>query len=65
MIWKSLDRRFCLGLRKRFCHGPPHEPSLKESIASATRCIESGYELLLSDRDFDPFAAHLGLRVVE
>lgn len=30
----------------------------------ATRCIESGYELLHNDRDFDPFAAHLGLRVV-
>jgi predicted nucleic acid-binding protein len=30
----------------------------------ATRCIESGYELLHSDRDFDPFARHLGLRVV-
>ena len=30
----------------------------------ATRCIESGYELLHSDRDFDPFAKHLGLRVV-
>jgi predicted nucleic acid-binding protein len=30
----------------------------------ATRCIESGYELLQSDRDFDPFAEHLGLRVV-
>jgi hypothetical protein len=30
----------------------------------ATRCIESGYELLHSDRDFDPFASHLGLRVV-
>jgi predicted nucleic acid-binding protein len=30
----------------------------------ATRCIESGFELLHSDRDFDPFAAHLGLRVV-
>jgi predicted nucleic acid-binding protein len=29
----------------------------------ATRCIESGYELLHSDRDFDPFAAYLGLRV--
>jgi predicted nucleic acid-binding protein len=31
----------------------------------ATRCIESGYELLHSDRDFDAFAEHLGLRVVE
>jgi predicted nucleic acid-binding protein len=29
----------------------------------ATRCIESGYYLLYSDRDFDPFAKHLGLRV--
>lgn len=30
----------------------------------ATSCIESGYELLHNDRDFDPFAKHLGLRVV-
>jgi predicted nucleic acid-binding protein len=29
----------------------------------ATRCIESGYELLHSDRDFEPFVQHLGLRV--
>jgi predicted nucleic acid-binding protein len=31
----------------------------------ATRCIQSGYDLLHSDRDFDPFAKHLGLRVVD
>jgi predicted nucleic acid-binding protein len=31
----------------------------------ATRCIEDGYRLLHNDRDFDPFARHLGLRVVE
>lgn len=30
----------------------------------ATRCIESGYELLHNDRDFEPFSKHLGLRVV-
>ncbi len=30
----------------------------------ATRCIKSGYDLLHNDRDFDPFAKHLGLRVV-
>ena len=30
----------------------------------ATCCIESGYELLHDDRDFDSFAKHLGLRVV-
>jgi predicted nucleic acid-binding protein len=28
----------------------------------ASRCIESGYALLYSDRDFDPFVTHLGLR---
>jgi predicted nucleic acid-binding protein len=28
----------------------------------ATRCIESGLALLFSDRDFDPFVQHLGLR---
>lgn len=28
----------------------------------ATRCIESKMTLLYSDRDFDPFVAHLGLR---
>jgi predicted nucleic acid-binding protein len=28
----------------------------------ATRCLQSGYTLLYSDRDFDPFVAHLGLR---
>ena len=29
----------------------------------ATRCIEDGLTLLHCDRDFDPFATHLGLRV--
>jgi predicted nucleic acid-binding protein len=29
----------------------------------ATRCIEGGYTLLHNDRDFDPIAKHLGLRV--
>ena len=30
----------------------------------ATRCIEGGYTLLHSDRDFEPFVQHLGLRSV-
>ena len=30
----------------------------------ATRCIQDGYMLLHDDRDFDPFAAHLGLQSV-
>ncbi len=29
----------------------------------ATRCIESRYDLLHDDRDFDPFAKHLALRI--
>ncbi len=28
----------------------------------ATRCIEDGCTLLFSDRDFEPFVEHLGLR---
>ena len=31
----------------------------------ATRCIEGGYVLLHNDRDFDAFAKHLKLRVVD
>jgi predicted nucleic acid-binding protein len=30
----------------------------------ATRCIQGGYHLLHCDRDFEPFATYLGLRVV-
>lgn len=33
-------------------------------ILIATRCIVSGYRLLYSDRDFDPFVTHLGLERV-
>lgn len=31
----------------------------------ATRCIKDGLRLLHSDRDFDAFEKHLGLRVVD
>ena len=31
-------------------------------VVIATRCIESGFELLHNDRYFDPFCKHLGLR---
>jgi predicted nucleic acid-binding protein len=43
-----------------------HGVTVRKTIDTviATRCIESGYELLHNDRDFDPFAKHLGLRVV-
>ena len=37
--------------------------TVRKTIAAliATRCIESGFSLLYSDRDFDPFVEHLGL----
>ena len=34
-------------------------------VIIATRCIANGLRLLHSDRDFDPFAEHLGLQVVD
>jgi predicted nucleic acid-binding protein len=33
-------------------------------VVLATRCIVSGHQLLHSDRDFDAFENHLGLRCV-
>ena len=30
----------------------------------ATKCIDTGFSLLHSDRDFEPFATHLGLKLV-
>ena len=33
-------------------------------VVLATRCIVSGHQLLHSDRDFDAFEEHLGLRCV-
>jgi predicted nucleic acid-binding protein len=43
-----------------------HGVTVRKTIDTviATRCIESDYDLLHDDRDFDPFAKHLGLRVV-
>ena len=31
----------------------------------ATFCIENGFQLLHSDKDFDPFAEHLNLQVMK
>ena len=38
--------------------------SIRKTIDTviATRCIENRLHLLYSDRDFDPFVTHLGLR---
>jgi predicted nucleic acid-binding protein len=43
-------------------HGVTGRKTIDTMIA--TRCIESGFELLHSDIEFDAFAAYLGLRVV-
>jgi len=42
-----------------------HGVTVRKTIDTliATRCIHSGLVLLHCDRDFDPFALHLGLRV--
>ena len=34
-------------------------------VIIATRCLADGLRLLHSDRDFNPFQQHLGLRVVD
>ena len=43
-----------------------HGVTVRKTIDTviATRCIQSGYDLLHNDRDFDPFVKHLGLRAV-
>jgi predicted nucleic acid-binding protein len=48
--------------RKLRCLGVTVRKTIDTIIA--TRCLESQYELLHNDRDFDPFVRHLGLRVV-
>lgn len=48
--------------RKLRAHGVTVRKTIDTIIA--TKCIESHYELLHNDRDFDPFVKHLGLRVV-
>ncbi len=41
-----------------------HGVTIRKTIDTliATRCIESDFALLFSDRDFEPFVEHLGLR---
>lgn len=38
-------------------------PRSATDVLIATFCAEEGHELLHSDRDFEPFATHLGLKV--
>jgi predicted nucleic acid-binding protein len=49
---------------KNFRQLRSHGITVRKTIDTviATRCIESELSLLYSDRDFDPFVEHLGLR---
>ena len=38
-------------------------PRSATDVLIATFCLEEGHELLHNDRDFEPFARHLGLKV--
>ena len=46
----------------RFLRARGHTVRKTIDTLIATRCIVDGLMLLYSDRDFDPFVAHLGLR---
>lgn len=48
------ERHFCIVLGVTVCK--------TIDTVIATDCIERELPLLYSDRDFDPFVAHLGLR---
>ena len=56
LLWRSVTARHDRALRER---GVTIRKTIDMLIA--TRCIESDYALLYSDRDFDPFVEHLGL----
>lgn len=49
---------------RNFCILRTQDVTIRKTIHTiiATRCIESDFTLLHSDRDFDPFVRHLGLR---
>jgi hypothetical protein len=46
--------------RSGYLRRPPFWATIATLIA--THCIENGLTLLYSDRDFDPFIEHIGLR---
>ena len=59
-------RQIAIKAAKNYCELRRRGVTIRKTIDTiiATRCIESGHELLHDDRDFDAFAKHLGLRVV-
>jgi len=59
------DREIALQAARNFRVLRQHGVTIRKTIdtLTATRCIRNGLVLLHSDRAFDPFATHLGLRV--
>jgi predicted nucleic acid-binding protein len=60
-----LDREIAIQAARNFRVLRGHGVTVRKTIDTliATRCIKNGLTLLHSDRDFDPFAEYLGLRV--
>lgn len=58
------DRKICVQAARNYRRLRALGITVRKTIDTviATRCIEDDFELLYSDRDFDPFVKHLGLR---
>ena len=50
---------WCIGARVR----RPEPNVIDADLIIGTYCMEHGHSLLHADRDFDPMAEHLGLRI--
>ncbi|WP_316415450.1 type II toxin-antitoxin system VapC family toxin [Mesoterricola silvestris] len=59
-----VDREVAIQAARNFRVLRGHGVTVRKTIDTliATRCIKNGLVLLHSDRDFEPFATHLGLR---
>jgi predicted nucleic acid-binding protein len=60
-----VDKEIAIQAARNFRILRGHGVTVRKTIDTliATRCIRNGLVLLHSDRDFDPFEDHLGLRV--
>lgn len=64
VIVNLADKELAIQAAKNFIRLRSLGVTVRKTIDTviATRCIEDDYALLYSDRDFDPFVRHLGLR---
>jgi predicted nucleic acid-binding protein len=63
-IFELVGADIAIQAAKNFRNLRLHGITVRKTIDTliATHCIENGLTLLYSDRDFDPFVEHLGLR---